>query len=105
MLLIIIPVTHKEGSEVQAFFSKIKYIPGFYASIRIKCTLGYYGSIKTIRFLLKICCLFIYYAYRILPACIPTHQKRAPDLITDGCEALCVSWELNSGPQKRSQCS
>jgi hypothetical protein len=27
-----------------------------------------------------------------------THQKRAPDLIADGCEPPCGCWELNSGP-------
>jgi hypothetical protein len=26
------------------------------------------------------------------------HQKRASDLITDGCEPPCGCWELNSGP-------
>jgi hypothetical protein len=26
------------------------------------------------------------------------HQKRASDLITDGCEPPCGFWELNSGP-------
>jgi hypothetical protein len=26
------------------------------------------------------------------------HQKRVSDLITDGCEPPCGSWELNSGP-------
>ena len=25
-------------------------------------------------------------------------QKRAPDLVTDGCEPPCGCWELNSGP-------
>jgi hypothetical protein len=29
---------------------------------------------------------------------LQTHQKRASDLITDGCEPLCGCWELNSGP-------
>ncbi|KAM7321291.1 hypothetical protein ACRRTK_019383 [Alexandromys fortis] len=29
---------------------------------------------------------------------MPTGQKRAPDLITDGCEPPCGCWELNSGP-------
>ena len=29
---------------------------------------------------------------------LQTHQKRASDLITDGCETPCGSWELNSGP-------
>jgi hypothetical protein len=27
-----------------------------------------------------------------------THQKRAPDPITDGCEPPCGCWELNSEP-------
>jgi hypothetical protein len=26
------------------------------------------------------------------------HQKRASDLITDGCEPPCGCWDLNSGP-------
>ena len=30
--------------------------------------------------------------------CIPAGQKRAPDLITDGCEPPCGCRELNSGP-------
>ena len=42
--------------------------------------------------------LFIYYVYNILSACMPAGQKRAPDLITDGCEPPCGCWELNSGP-------
>ena len=44
---------------------------------------------------------FIYYIYsilRILSACMPAGHKRAPDLITDGCEPPCGCWELNSGP-------
>jgi hypothetical protein len=31
-------------------------------------------------------------------SCLQTHQKRASDLITDGCEPPCGFWELNSGP-------
>ena len=31
---------------------------------------------------------------------MPTGQKRALDLITDGCEPSCGYWELNSGPLK-----
>ena len=27
-----------------------------------------------------------------------THQKRASDLITDGCEPPCGCWDLSSGP-------
>jgi hypothetical protein len=29
---------------------------------------------------------------------LQTHQKRALDPITDGCEPPCGFWELNSGP-------
>ena len=39
-----------------------------------------------------------YYVYSVLPACIPGGQKRAPDLIWDGCESPCSCWGLNSGP-------
>ena len=28
------------------------------------------------------------------------HQKRASDLITDGCEPSCGCWDLNSGPSE-----
>jgi hypothetical protein len=31
-------------------------------------------------------------------SCHQTHQKRASDPITDGCEPPCGCWELNSGP-------
>jgi hypothetical protein len=30
--------------------------------------------------------------------CLHTHQKRASDSTTDGCEPPCGCWELNSGP-------
>ena len=33
-----------------------------------------------------------------LPVCLPAGQKRASDLISDGCEPPCGCWELNSGP-------
>ena len=38
-----------------------------------------------------------YYVYNILCACMPEVQKRATELITDGCEP-CGCWKLNSGP-------
>ena len=31
-------------------------------------------------------------------SCLQTHQKRASNFITDGCEPLCGCWDLNSGP-------
>ena len=30
-------------------------------------------------------------------SCLQTHQNRAMDQITNGCEPLCGFWELNSG--------
>ena len=36
--------------------------------------------------------------YNILSVCMPTGQKMAADLITDGCEPPCGCPELNSGP-------
>jgi len=36
----------------------------------------------------------MYTSYSLLPA----GQKRALDLITDGCEPPCGCWKLNSGP-------
>ena len=42
--------------------------------------------------------LFIYCVCNILSACMSKGQKRAPDLIIDGCEPPCGCWELNSGP-------
>jgi hypothetical protein len=41
---------------------------------------------------------FIYYYIQVYCCCPQTHQKRASDLITDGCEPPCGCWELNSGP-------
>ena len=41
--------------------------------------------------------LFIYYML-VHCSCLQTPQKRASDLITDGCEPPCGCWELNSGP-------
>jgi hypothetical protein len=35
--------------------------------------------------------------YEYSSACIPTHQKRASELIIDGCEPPCGCWEFNSG--------
>ena len=49
-------------------------------------------------YFLKNIYLFIYYVYNILSVCMSAGQKRAPDLITDGCEPPCRCWELNSGP-------
>jgi hypothetical protein len=41
-----------------------------------------------------------YYVYSLLAACMPTGQKRAPDLIIGGYEPPYGCWELNSGPLK-----
>jgi hypothetical protein len=44
--------------------------------------------------------LFIYLCVWVCCSCFQTHQKRASDLITDGCEPPCGCWDLNSGPSK-----
>ena len=33
-------------------------------------------------------------------SCLQTHQKRALDPMTDGCEPPCGCWDLNSGPSQ-----
>lgn len=33
-----------------------------------------------------------------MDACMPAHQKMAPNLIIDGCEPPGGYWELNYGP-------
>ena len=35
-----------------------------------------------------------------MSSCLQTHQKRALDPITDGSEAPCGCWDLNSGPME-----
>ena len=40
----------------------------------------------------------IYLFYVCECGCLQTHQKRASDPISDGCEPPCDCWELNSGP-------
>jgi hypothetical protein len=43
--------------------------------------------------------IFIYFMYvSVHCSYLQTHQKRASDPITDGCEAPCGCWELNPGP-------
>ena len=51
---------------------------------------------KNLEYFLK---LFIYYIY-IHCSCLQKHQKRAPDLIMDGCEPPCGCWDLNSRPSE-----
>jgi hypothetical protein len=38
----------------------------------------------------------VFITYSVLPAYMPSCQKRAPDLIKDGFEPPCGCWELNS---------
>jgi hypothetical protein len=45
--------------------------------------------------------IFMHYVCSGLPVCKPVGQKRAPDLISDGCEPPCGCWELNSGPLEK----
>jgi hypothetical protein len=41
---------------------------------------------------------FLFFFLRFIYFMYMTHQKRALDPITDGCEPPCGCWELNSGP-------
>jgi hypothetical protein len=43
---------------------------------------------------------FIYCYMWVHHSCLQTHQKRASDLITDGCELPRSCWDLNSGPSE-----
>jgi hypothetical protein len=43
-------------------------------------------------------CLHSFYYIYVHCSCLHTHQKRASDLITGGCEPPCGCWDLNSGP-------
>jgi hypothetical protein len=43
--------------------------------------------------------LFIYYMY-VHCSCLQTLQKRASDLVTDGCEPPCGCWDLNFRPSE-----
>jgi hypothetical protein len=42
--------------------------------------------------------LFIFIYMSTLQLSSDTHQKKASDPITDGCEPPCGCWDLNSGP-------
>ena len=40
----------------------------------------------------------MYLVYSVLPTCIPAGQKKASDLIMDGCEIPCGCGEMNLEP-------
>ena len=42
--------------------------------------------------------IYLLLCTQCLSACMFAGQKRAPDLIIDGCESQCSCWELNSAP-------
>jgi hypothetical protein len=42
----------------------------------------------------------LYLSTHIHCSCLQTHQKRASDFITDGCELPCGCWDLNTGPSE-----
>jgi hypothetical protein len=54
---------------------------------------GHYWSFFLFKRYLFIYLLIIIYKYTVA---VFTHQKRASDLITDGCEPPCGCWDLNS---------
>jgi hypothetical protein len=47
------------------------------------------------------CLRFIYYYIWVHCSYLQSHQKRASDLIADGCETPCGCWDLNSGPLEK----
>jgi hypothetical protein len=55
------------------------------------CSTGLTPCIHTLRCIYFLC-VWVHCSY------LQTHQKRASDPITDGCEPPCGCWELNSGP-------
>jgi hypothetical protein len=51
------------------------------------------------------CTFFLFKVYLLLyvkytVSCLQMHQKKASDLITDGCEPSCGYWDVNSGPSE-----
>ena len=42
--------------------------------------------------------IYLFFCMWVHCCCLQTHQKRAPDPITDGHEPSCGCWELNSRP-------
>ena len=56
-------------------------------------------SARVYLFIYLFICLFIYYIWAHC-SCLQTLQKRASDLIRDGCEPPCGCWDLNSGPSE-----
>jgi hypothetical protein len=43
---------------------------------------------------------FISFSFSHTHTLLQMHQKKASDLITDGCEPPCGWWDLNSGPSE-----
>ena len=60
--------------------------------------LGLKACATTARLFILFFLRFIYCYMSVHCSCLLTHQKRASDLITDGCEPPCGCWDLNSGP-------
>jgi len=46
------------------------------------------------------CKIYLFLCLWVHCSCLQTHQKRAKDPITDGCEPPCGFWDLNSGPRE-----
>jgi hypothetical protein len=41
--------------------------------------------------------IYLFHVCEYMSSCLQTHQKRALDTITDGCEPPCCCWDLNLG--------
>jgi hypothetical protein len=80
-------------------FIVLNVLFNIYAPIVVKSVGFHLGSIWAFlcifsRIYLSILCLWAHCS------CLQTHQKRASDPITDGCEPPCGCWDLNSGPSE-----
>ena len=60
--------------------------------VRARASQSTHGDQGITFFLRFISCMWVHYS------CLLTHQKRASDPVTDGCEPPCGCWELNSSP-------
>jgi hypothetical protein len=56
------------------------------------------SSLFVCLFVIYLLTYFIPFYMSVHCQCLQTHQKRASDLITDGCEPPCGCWDLNSRP-------
>jgi hypothetical protein len=82
-------------SEFAIFFS-CQHDPVILLSLSLRCQ--WPCPILVFSFLFLFFKKDLFYVCEYTVALFQTHQKRASDPITDGCEPPCGCWDLNSGP-------